>query len=77
VKEQPSQQDARPMGNAPWRYGTQEEGCTNHSFIHSSTHQVPALKAEFVCHTQNAAYSCSKWHVSCLRFIMPYNRQAT
>jgi hypothetical protein len=24
------------MGGALWRYGTQEEGCTNHSCIHSS-----------------------------------------
>jgi hypothetical protein len=24
------------MGGALWCYGTQEEGCTNHSFIHSS-----------------------------------------
>jgi hypothetical protein len=23
------------MGGALWRYGTQKEGCTNHSFIHS------------------------------------------
>jgi hypothetical protein len=35
VKEEPSQQDARPMGGALWRYGTQEEGFTNHSCIHT------------------------------------------
>jgi hypothetical protein len=27
------------MGGALWRYGTQEEGCTDHSFIHSSLHR--------------------------------------
>jgi hypothetical protein len=27
-----------PMGGTLWRYGTQEEGCTNHSFIHSFIH---------------------------------------
>jgi hypothetical protein len=29
------------MGGALWRYGTQEEGCTNHSFIHSFMQALP------------------------------------
>jgi hypothetical protein len=43
------------MGGALWRYGTQEEGCTNQSFIHSNACglcnyrvlpvQVPSLAA--------------------------------
>jgi hypothetical protein len=32
------------MGGALWRYGTQEEGCTNHSLIHSFTAPLHVTK---------------------------------
>jgi hypothetical protein len=49
--------DARPMGGTLWRYGTQEEGCTNHSFIYSF--DLCMCCAVAVCYRQAQAQACS------------------
>jgi hypothetical protein len=54
------------MGGALWRFGTQEEGCTNHSFIQSRTALV-GLCAGCVLNVERGHDKCKG--LECLKGI--------